>query len=89
MNLEGEWIQSIRDVSGEDTALNESIASSGFTPLEGSQPKIVLTVSTTRGIRDIRVIPPTRITSHPPSDCKTTVYYRSLEGARGRWQESS
>lgn len=35
-------------------------ASSGLTPLEGSRPKTALTVSTTRGMRDM---PPTRMTS--------------------------
>ncbi|KAH9015452.1 hypothetical protein EDB85DRAFT_1875839, partial [Lactarius pseudohatsudake] len=37
-----------------------AIVSPGLTPLEGSRPKVDLTVSTTRGIR---VIPPTRMTS--------------------------
>ena len=70
--MEANGTQTIRDVSSEDTALHESITSSGFTP---SQPKIVLTVSTTCGIR---VIPPRRMTSDPPSDCETTMYYRPV-----------
>ena len=57
-------------------------ASSGLTPLDGSRPKTVLTVSTTCGIR---VMPPTRMTSLMSEAIMLASARASLQRSMVRW----